>query len=183
MNIYDFKATAMNGKEISLEAYKGKVILVVNVASRCGFTFQYKELQELYEQYKDQDFVILGFPCNQFADQEPDDNEKVHAFCTLTYGVSFPMFQKVNVRDEDAHPLFTYLADSKPFEGFNEGHPVAKILISLINEKLPHYMEGNSIKWNFTKFLIGRDGQVLNRFESTTEPYEMKPFIEAALQK
>ncbi|MEK3883373.1 glutathione peroxidase [Paenibacillus sp. PL2-23] len=183
MSVYSYSVTAMNGREVSLEEFKGKVLLIVNTASQCGFTFQYKELQNLYEKYKEQGLVVLGFPCNQFADQEPDSNEKVEAFCLLNYGVSFPMFQKLNVRDHDAHPLFTHLADSKPFRGFNEKHPVAKILIALIQEKLPHYMEGDSIKWNFTKFLIDREGEVFERFESTTDPYEMEPIIEYVLKR
>ncbi|WP_139488670.1 glutathione peroxidase [Brevibacillus dissolubilis] len=181
MTIYNYSAKAMNGKEVSLEEYKGKVVLIVNVASRCGFTFQYEDLQKLYDRYKDQDFVILGFPCNQFAEQEPGTNEQVHTFCTLTYGVNFPMFQKVNVRDEGAHPLFTYLAASKPFEGFNPFHPVAKILKSIIDEQLPHYMIGDSIKWNFTKFLIDRQGNVVKRFEATTDPIDMERDIEEVL--
>ncbi|RIX48722.1 glutathione peroxidase [Paenibacillus nanensis] len=183
MSIYHYSATAMNGKDVSLGEYRGQVVLIVNVASRCGFTFQYKDLQTLYEKYKDRGFTILGFPCNQFADQEPDSNEKVQAFCTLNYGVSFPMFQKVNVRDHEAHPLFTYLAGSKSFAGFDETHSAAKILLALIQEKVPHYMEGDSIKWNFTKFLVGRDGNVLERFESTADPFELEPAIEAALQR
>ncbi|MFK4302398.1 glutathione peroxidase-family protein [Paenibacillus sp. RC254] len=114
MSIYDYSAVAMNGKEISLSDFKDKVVLIVNTASQCGFTFQYQDLQRLYDHYKDRGLVILGFPCNQFADQEPDSNDSVHAFCTLNYGVAFPMFQKVDVRDKQAHPLFTYLSSSLP---------------------------------------------------------------------
>ncbi|AZH29893.1 glutathione peroxidase [Paenibacillus sp. M-152] len=181
MSIYDYSAIAMNGKEITLSDYKDKVVLIVNTASQCGFTFQYQDLQRLYDQYKDRDLVILGFPCNQFADQEPDSNESVQTFCTLNYGVAFPMFQKVNVRDEQAHPLFTYLASSLPFEGFDETHSVAKILIPLIHERHPEYLPGDSIKWNFTKFLIDRNGKVIKRFEATTDPLDMEEYIEALL--
>ncbi|MEW4371102.1 glutathione peroxidase [Paenibacillus kandeliae] len=181
MSIYQFSAKAMNGKDISLEDYRDKVVLIVNTASQCGFTFQYEDLQRLYERYSEKGFVILGFPSNQFADQEPDGNDRINAFCTLNYGVSFPMFQKVDVRDRHAHPLFTYLADSKPFEGFDTTHSVAKILLPLLHERHPEYLHGNSIKWNFTKFLVGRDGTVVKRFESTTDPYDMEQDIEALL--
>ncbi len=181
MSVYQFSAKAMNGRDISLDDYRGKVILVVNTASQCGFTFQYEDLQRLYDRYKEKDFVILGFPSNQFADQEPDGNDQINAFCTLNYGVSFPMFQKVDVRDKHAHPLFTYLANSKPFEGFDTTHSVAKILIPLLNERHPEYLPGDSIKWNFTKFLIDRNGEVIRRFESTTDPFDMEQDIEALL--
>ncbi|MCI3920827.1 glutathione peroxidase [Paenibacillus sp. TRM 82003] len=182
MSIFHYSAVAMNGRAVSLEEYRGKTILIVNVASKCGFTFQYADLQRLYDRYKDDGFVILGFPCNQFADQEPGTDEEVHNFCTLNYGVSFPMFQKVNVRDADAHPLFTYLASKKPFEGFNENHSVARILMALINERHPEFMLGDSIKWNFTKFLINREGEVVKRFESTTDPIDMEDDIQAVLR-
>ncbi|MFD1887113.1 glutathione peroxidase [Paenibacillus wenxiniae] len=181
MSVYQYSAKAMNGRDISLENYRGKVILIVNTASQCGFTFQYEDLQRLYDRYKEKGFVVLGFPSNQFADQEPDGNDQINAFCTLNYGVSFPMFQKVDVRDKHAHPLFTYLANSKPFEGFDTTHSVAKILLPLLHERHPEYLPGDSIKWNFTKFLIDRDGQVIRRFESTTDPLDMEQDIEALL--
>ncbi|OLN21514.1 glutathione peroxidase [Domibacillus antri] len=181
MSIYDFSAVAMNGKEISLSDYRGKTVLIVNTASQCGFTFQFEDLQRLYDRYKEKDFIILGFPCNQFANQEPDDNDKVQSFCMLKYGVSFPMFQKINVRDDNAHPLFTYLAAAKPFEGFDTSHPVAKVLIPLLNEKHPEYLIGNSIKWNFTKFLIDKNGNVVKRFEPTTDPIDIEKDIELLL--
>ncbi|WP_433943025.1 glutathione peroxidase [Paenibacillus sp. SN-8-1] len=182
MSIYNFSAKAMNGKELSLEQYKGKTVLVVNTASECGFTFQYEDLQRLYDRYKEKDFVILGFPSNQFADQEPGTNDQINTFCTLNYGVSFPMFQKVEVRGDNAHPLFSYLASSKPFEGFNHSHPVSKILMDVINDKHPEYMIGDSIKWNFTKFLINKEGEVVKRFEATTDPLDMEQDIEAVIQ-
>jgi len=179
VSIYHFTAKAMNGTERSLEDYKGKVLLVVNTAGRCGFTYQYEDLQKLYNRYKEKDFVILGFPCNQFDNQEPDSNESIQANCLLNYGVSFPLFQKIDVRDENIHPLFDYLSQSKPFEGFNPFHPVAKILIPLLNEKHPEYLTDNySIKWNFTKFLIDQEGNVVKRFECTTDPIDMEQDIE-----
>ncbi|MDZ5474020.1 glutathione peroxidase [Bacillus sp. 31A1R] len=181
MSVYDFTAKAMNGREVSLSEYEGKAMLIVNTASQCGFTFQYQDLQGLYEKYKEQGLVVLGFPCNQFAGQEPGKNEEVQSFCELRYGVSFPMFQKINVRDEDAHPLFNYLTFEKPFEGFDTNHPVAKILIPLLKEKHPEYLIGDSIKWNFTKFLINREGNVVKRFEATTDPLDMEQDIERVL--
>ena len=183
MSIYDYSAIAMNGQERSLEAYKGKVIMVVNTAGRCGFTYQYEELQKLYERYQDKGFVILGFPCNQFDHQEPDSNEKIQTTCLLNYGVTFPLFQKTNVRDEHIHPLFDYLSHMKNFEGFNESHPVAKILLPLIHEKHPEYLaDDHSIKWNFTKFLIDTNGEVKQRYECTTDPVDMEQDIEQLLQ-
>ncbi|UII55247.1 glutathione peroxidase [Cytobacillus spongiae] len=183
MSIYGFSATAMNGQVKSLAEYKGKVVLIVNTAGKCGFTYQYEDMQRLYDRYKDKGFVILGFPCNQFDKQEPDSNEKIQTNCLLNYGVSFPLFQKVKVRDEGAHPLFEYLSHTKPFEGFNKFHPVAKILLPLLNEKHPEYLADDySIKWNFTKFLIDVDGQVMKRFESTTDPIDMEEDIESLLE-
>ncbi|MGD7045937.1 glutathione peroxidase [Jeotgalibacillus proteolyticus] len=182
MSIYEFSALAMNGQEKSLESLKGKVVLIVNTAGKCGFTYQYKDLQKLYDRYKDKGFVIAGFPCNQFDNQEPDSNDKIETNCLLNYGVSFPLFQKVKVRDEGAHPLFTYLSRQKRFEGFNKFHPVARVLIPLLNEKHPEYlMDDHSIKWNFTKFLISADGEVVKRFECTSDPIDMEADIEEQL--
>lgn len=182
MSIYNFTVEAMNGKEVSLEEYKGKVVLIVNTAGRCGFTYQYEDLQKLYDRYKDKGFVILGFPCNQFDNQEPDTNEQIQSKCLLNYGVSFPLFKKMDVRDEHAHPLFDYLAHSKPFEGFNKFHPVAKILIPLLNDKHPEYLSDDySIKWNFTKFLITPNGEVTKRVECTTDIIDLEQDIEKLL--
>lgn len=183
MSIYSFSATAMNGQERWLEEYKGKVVLIVNTAGRCGFTYQYEDLQRLYDRYKDKGFVILGFPCNQFDNQEPDSNERIQASCLLNYGVTFPLFQKVDVRDEGAHPLFKYLTHTKAFQGFNKLHPVAKILIPLLNEKHPEYLtDDHSIKWNFTKFLVDTNGNVVERFECTTDPIDLEQDIEELLE-
>jgi glutathione peroxidase len=184
MSIYDFSAVAMNGRTISLEEFKGKVVLIVNTAGRCGFTYQYEDLQRLYDRYKDKGFVILGFPCNQFDNQEPDTNERIQTSCMLNYGVNFPLFQKTDVRDENAHPLFQYLTHEKAFEGFNKFHPVAKILIPLLNEKHPEYLvDDYSIKWNFTKFLIDANGQVTKRIECTTDIIDIEQDIERLLQE
>lgn len=182
MSIHNFSAVAMNGREKALSDYKGKVILIVNTAGRCGFTYQYEDLEKLYKRYEDKGLVILGFPCNQFDNQEPDDNEKIKSKCLLNYGVTFPLFQKTDVRDENAHPIFTYLSQRLPFTGFNMMHPVARILVPLINEKHPEYLsDDHSIKWNFTKFLINAEGEAVKRFECTTDPIDIEKDIEELL--
>lgn len=183
MSIYDFdfKLPDISGNLVSLEKFKGNVVLIVNTASKCGFTYQYEDLQKLYDRYKEQGFVVLGFPSNHFDDQEPGSNADINQFCKINFGVQFPMFSKVKVRDSEADPLFNYLTAVKPFKGFNHFHPSARILSSIINEKVPHFMHGNSIKWNFTKFLLDRNGNVLHRFEPTTDTIDMEKDIEALL--
>jgi glutathione peroxidase len=126
MSIYDFKAITIDGDEVSLEQYKGKVLIIVNTASECGFTPQYEGLEKLYEQYKDKDFEILGFPSNQFAGQEPGESNEIKNFCEINYGVSFPLFKKNDVRGENALPLFKYLTDGTTFKGFDFNHPIAR---------------------------------------------------------
>lgn len=181
MTIYDFNVKTIDGEAIKLDAYKGKTLLIVNTASKCGFTPQYAELEKLYKKYNSKDFEILGFPCNQFADQEPGTNTEVKSFCSINYGVTFPLFEKVDVRDENAHPLFNYLIERAPFHGLNLDHPIGKGLLDFLNEKFPNFLEGDSIKWNFTKFLINKDGKVVGRYEPTTEPVEMEKDIENLL--
>lgn len=146
-SIYDFKVDTIDGTSMSLEEYRGKVLLIVNVASKCGFTPQYAGLQKLYETYKDKGLEVLGFPANNFLWQEPGSNEEISQFCSLEYGVSFPMFSKVSVKGRDQHPLYAYLTDNK----LNPEH-------------------GGSVKWNFAKFLIDRNGEIANRFGSRVEP-------------
>ena len=153
----DFKATTIDGDVQSLEAYAGQVVLVVNTASQCGFTPQFEGLEQLYRQYGDQGLVVLGFPCNQFGNQDPGSDEEIGAFCQKNYGVSFPMFSKVDVNGEDAHPLFQWLRTEQGG------------------------LLGDAIKWNFTKFLVGKDGQVLKRYGSTTKPEKIAADIEKAL--
>ncbi|WP_110954638.1 glutathione peroxidase [Anaerosinus massiliensis] len=181
MNIYDFNAKTIKGEEVSLSKYKGKVLIIANTASKCGFTPQYKGLQDLYLQYKDQGLVILGFPSNQFAEQEPGTSDEIQNFCQVNYGVTFPLFEKINVRDENIHPLFQYLSDQEPFQGFDYNHPTGEKLHNVLKERFPAFLEGNSIKWNFTKFLIDRNGNVVKRYEPTTEPSAMKEAIEKLL--
>jgi len=155
--LHDFTATTLAGREQPLSEYAGKVVLVVNTASRCGFTPQYAGLEELWETYRDRGLVVLGFPCNQFGAQEPGTAEEIGEFCSLNYGVSFPMFAKVDVNGPGAHPLWTWLRQEK-----------GGVL-------------GDAIKWNFTKFLVGKDGQVIRRHAPTTTPAQLTSEIEEAL--
>jgi glutathione peroxidase len=155
--LHDFSATAIDGSEIDLSAYEGKAVLVVNTASKCGFTPQYEGLEKLYEDYADQGLVILGFPCDQFGHQEPGDEVEIQEFCKLNYGVTFPMMAKVEVNGDGAHPVYQWLRAEK-----------GGVL-------------GSKIKWNFTKFLVGKDGQVIDRYGSTTKPEKLKGDIEKAL--
>ena len=159
MNIFDFKANDYKGNEVDLKQFQGQVILVVNTATRCGFTPQYEGLEALYEKYKDQGFVILDFPCNQFLAQAPGTGEDIHQACVLRFGTKFPQFEKIKVNGKDAHPLFVYLTSQ------NEDGKVKKV------------------KWNFTKFLIGRDGSFLNRYEPTVKPIDIEKDIVEALNK
>jgi len=161
-SIYDFKVKTITGEEVSLEQYKGKTILLVNVASKCGYTRQYAEMQAAFEKYKDRDFVVLGFPCNQFGGQEPGSEEEIIKFCTDNYGVSFPMFAKLDVKGEGADPLFKYLSG---LETAPKG--------------------AGDISWNFEKFLISADGKVLGRYKSAVSPTgkEMEDLLEKQLPK
>jgi len=157
MNFYDFSAVKMNGETVSMSDFKGKVVIVVNTASKCGFTPQFEGLEKLYENYKDQGLEILGFPCNQFANQDAGENSEIKEFCQLNYGVTFPMFQKIKVNGKEAHPLYQFL--KKEAKGALSG----------------------TIKWNFTKFLIDREGNVIERFAPKTEPKEMEEEIQKLL--
>lgn len=159
--IYDIGLTTLTGRETTLGEYKGKVLLIVNTASKCGFTKQYADLQKLYEQYKDAGLVILGFPANNFMKQEPGTNEEIQEFCRINYGVSFPMMAKISVKGADIHPLYRYLTDKDTNPEF-----------------------GGKISWNFNKFLIGREGDIIGRFASKTNPMDSKVVnaIEKALQ-
>lgn len=156
-SLASFSAQTLQGETVTLDKYAGQVVLVVNTASQCGFTPQYAGLESLYRQYHEQGLVILGFPCNQFGQQEPGDATAISSFCELNYGVTFPMFDKVEVNGANAHPLFVWLKKSLPG------------------------MLGDGIKWNFTKFLIGRDGTPLARFAPLTKPAELEPAIRHAL--
>ena len=169
MNIYDFTVKAQDGSDVSLSDYKGKVLLIVNTATGCGFTPQYDELQDLYDELKDKGLEILDFPCNQFGDQAPGDDEEIHSFCTGRYGITFPQFSKVEVNGENAIPLFKWLTENTKFEGFGMS-PMGVMLSGVVKKNDKDYKKNGNIKWNFTKFLIDRNGEIVARFE----PMDMK---------
>lgn len=169
MTVHDFKVNNIKDEEISLDAYRGKVLLIINTATRCGFTPQYDELQDLYEKYKDEGFVILDFPCNQFGAQAPGSNEEIHSFCDAKFGITFPMFSKLEVNGENAHPLYKFLVSQKGFQGFDEAHELTPVLNQMLKKEDPDFDKKPSIKWNFTKFLIDREGNVAARFEPTDD--------------
>ena len=154
---YSFSAISLQGKEVEMQSFKGKTILIVNTASKCGLTPQYNDLEELYNQYKDQNFVILGFPCNQFGNQEPGDEKSISEGCLINYGVTFPMFSKIDVNGKNTHPIFQYLKNE--LTGFL----------------------GKRIKWNFTKFLIDKNGKPIKRFSPTTNPKKIGKYLEKIL--
>lgn len=181
MNVYDYKVNNHEGKEVSLDSFKGKVLLIVNTASKCGFTPQYEGLEALYQKYRDKGLEILGFPSNQFAEQEPGGQEEILSFCKLNYGVTFPLFEKTLVRGPQAHKLFHDLSEEKPFLGFPKDNPKSQGLKDFLVANLPAYLEGNDIKWNFTKFLIDKNGAVQARFEPMVEPKDLEETIEALL--
>lgn len=166
MNIYDFSVKTRKGEDVSLSNYKGKVLLIVNTATGCGFTPQYDELQDLYDEFKDQGLEILDFPCNQFANQAPGDNEEIHSFCTGRYGITFPQFAKVDVNGDNAIPLFKWLTENTTFKGFGNS-PMGMMLSIAVKKSDKEYKNNGNIKWNFTKFLIDRNGNIVERFEPT----------------
>ena len=181
MNVYDFSVKKMNGETQALRDYEGKVLLIVNTASKCGFTPQFEGLEKLYQAYKEKGLVILGFPCNQFAGQDPGTNEEIKEFCSLNYGVTFPMMAKIDVNGKDADPLYRYLESQKGFEGFDMEHPIGPKLDEILRGEDENYAQNSDIKWNFTKFLIDRDGAAIERFEPTTTPEKIAPAIEKLL--
>jgi glutathione peroxidase len=158
VSVYPYEVKTIKGQEVSLESYKGEVLLIVNTASQCGFTPQFADLQSIYEKYKDEGFKVLGFPCNQFGGQDPGSEEQIEQFCSLNYGVNFPMFAKIEVNGENAHPLFQHLA-----------------------KEAPGILGSKTIKWNFTKFLVDRNGKVIERYAPNTSPAKITSDIENLL--
>ena len=164
--IYDFKVKDMEGNDVSLSEYKGKVLLIVNTATKCGFTPQYEDLEALYLKFKDKGLVILDFPCNQFGGQAPGAIAEIHDFCTSKYNTTFPQFDKVDVNGENESPLFAYLKSKQKFKGFGVGEQ-AKFMDEMLKKQDPDYASKPDIKWNFTKFLVDSEGNVVARFEPT----------------
>ena len=179
-NVYDFKVKDRSGNEVSLQDFSGKVLLIVNTATGCGFTPHYEPLEAMYKDLKDKGLEILDFPCNQFANQAPGSEEEIHRFCTLKFGTDFPQFAKIDVNGETADPLFAYLATEKPFEGFGKGFKSAALKkFSDMNNKA--FGDKAYIRWNFTKFLVDREGNVVSRFEPTVEMDEVRKAVEDLL--
>lgn len=179
--IYDFTVKGKTGEAISLSQYKGKVLLVVNTASRCGFTPQYKELEAMYERLHDQGFEILDFPCNQFGGQAPGTDQEITEFCQLNYQTKFPQFKKTEVNGANENPLYTWLKSQKGFAGFDPAHPITKVLVEILSKADPDYEKKTDIKWNFTKFLIDKEGKVVARFEPTEDLAKVEKQIKAVL--
>ena len=167
MSIYDFKAMDDLGQEVSLSDYKGKVLLIVNTATRCGFTPQYKELEALYEKYHAEGLEILDFPCNQFGEQAPGTIQEIHQFCTANFDIQFPQFDKIDVNGSNEHPLYTYLKSQKGFGGFDLTDQRGKFMDDMLRKRDADFDKKSDIKWNFTKFLVSREGRVLKRYEPT----------------
>ncbi len=167
MNAYEFTVKSQDNEDVNLSDYSGKVLLIVNTATGCGFTPQYEELQEMYDELSDKGFEILDFPCNQFANQTPGSDEEVHDFCTGRYGITFPQFSKIDVNGENAIPLFKWLTDNTIFQGFSGAMKI--VLTPIIKKMDPDYKNNGNIKWNFTKFVIDRNGEIVARFEPTAD--------------
>ena len=180
--VYQFSVKGRKGEDVSLAEYKGKVLLIVNTATRCGFTPQYEGLEWLYEQHKDKGFELLDFPCNQFGQQAPGSEDEIHTFCVVNYKTAFPQFAKIDVNGENASPLFRFLAENTKFEGFPQDGKLAPLLEKMLREADPDYAKKPDVKWNFTKFLIGRDGKIVRRFEPTAPLSDIEAEVEKALR-
>ncbi len=181
-NVYDFTVKDRSGSEVSLRDYAGKVLLIVNTATGCGFTPHYEPLEAMYKEYRDKGFEILDFPCNQFANQAPGTEDEIHEFCTMKFGTEFPQFAKIDVNGDSADPLFAYLASVKPFNGFGKGIKNAALnTFAAANNK--KYGDKTYVGWNFTKFLVNRNGEVAARFEPTDDMDEVKKAVAEELAK
>ena len=179
--IYDFTVLDKKGEEVPLRQYEGKVLLIVNTASRCGFTPQYEALEAMYDRLQARGLEILDFPCNQFGQQAPESDEEYGQFCSLTYGTKFPQFKKIEVNGENESPLFAWLKEQKGFEGFDKDNQLTGILEKMLGEADPDYDKKPSIKWNFTKFLVNRKGEVVARFEPTHDMADVERQVELIL--
>ena len=178
--IYQFRAESNSGDTVNFSDYKGKVLLIVNTASKCGFTPQYDGLEALYQKYKFDGFTVIGFPCDQFGHQEPGSNEEIEEFCRLNHGVTFPLMAKSDVNGENANEVFKWLYSEKPFAGWGDSE-TGKFMDGMLSRNDPDYASNPDIKWNFTKFLIDRNGKVVARFEPVVTPEEIDSAIQALL--
>ena len=181
-SVYDFKAVDADGRTVELSQYRGKVLLVVNTATECGFTPQYAELENIYESFSGLGFEILDFPCNQFGGQAPGTIAEIQKFCTR-YNITFTQFDKVDVNGANAHPLFTFLKNKQTFKGFDKENPVTPQMDKMLAKLHPDYKKTSDIKWNFTKFLVDQNGKVVARFEPTAEIDKIAMSIEELLKK
>ena len=179
MNIYDFTVKAQDGSEVALSDFEGKVILVVNTATGCGFTPQYEDLQNIYDELHDQGLEILDFPCNQFGNQAPGEDEEIHTFCKGRFGITFPQYSKIDVNGENAIPLYKWITSTTKFEGFDG--PAKLVLGPVVKKMDKDYKNNGNIKWNFTKILIDRKGNIVARFEPTKDLNTVKERIKAEL--
>ncbi|VTS12440.1 glutathione peroxidase [Streptococcus pseudoporcinus] len=180
-SIFDFTVKNKDGVDVSLSEYKGKVLLIVNTATKCGFTSQYDPLEAMYKDLKEKGLEILDFPCDQFSNQAPGSDEEIDQFCTLHFGTEFPRFAKIDVNGENADPLFVYLGQEKPFEGFGKSLVTKAVLGSAAKVNNKKFGEKTYVGWNFTKFLVNRKGQVIARFEPTEDMKNVRSAVEAAL--
>ena len=169
MNVYDFTVKAQDGNDVALADYKGKVLLIVNTATGCGFTPQYDDLQDLYDAYQKDGLEILDFPCNQFGEQSPESDAETTKFCQDNYGTQFPQYSKIEVNGENETPLYAWLKSQKGFEGFDKSQRLGAMLDTMLAQQDPDYASKPDIKWNFTKFLIDAEGRVVARFEPTAD--------------
>lgn len=180
MSIHSFSVTLSNGEPLGLEAFRGKTTLIVNTASQCGFTPQYEVLEQLYRTYQEQGFAVLAFPCNQFGEQEPGTDEEIRTFCQTKYDVTFPIFQKVEVNGELAHPLYQYLREQAPEDsGMDENNPLYRYL----SESQPELLQGSNIRWNFTKFLVDGEGNVVKRYAPTASMEEIEDDVRNVIEQ
>ena len=176
MSFYDYSVTTPKGEEISMKDYAGKVVMVVNTATGCGFTPHYKDIEDMYEKYHDQGFEVIDVPCNQFKGQAPGTDEEIHEFCQLHYNTKFPQMKKSDVNGENAIPLFKYLKSQKGFEGFGK-NPAGLLMSGLLKTIDKDYKNNSEIKWNFTKFIVDREGNVVARFEPTADMKKVDQFV------
>lgn len=181
MQIYDINVTTGRGEQKSMGEYRGKVLLIANTASKCGFTNQYEELEALNQEFKDKGLCVLGFPSDNFAHQEPDDDETIEQNCKLNFGVTFELFKKGDVRGESAIELFKFLTSKQGFKDFDAAHPLSAKLEESPKSNFPEILEGDGVKWNFTKFVVDRNGEVVARFEPTASFEQIKACVKKIL--
>ena len=179
--VYDYSVFTPKGEEVSLGSFKGKVLVIVNTATGCGFTPQYEQLEEMYRNYHEKGLEIIDIPCNQFGGQAPGTDEEIHEFCTLHFNTTYEQFRKSDVNGEKELPLYTFLKSQKGFEGFDKNHKLSALLDDMLKKADPDYAKKPDIKWNFTKFVVNRNGEVVKRFEPTADMADVEAFVKSLL--